>query len=96
MEGGVDMNISGITSSAQLITANPAQTQAQTPEQLADLTVDQAAGAAQDTSPVPLGVEVSARVLGMAQDVVEAAATQLLDSMASVMTGVGRNIDIMA
>ena len=88
------MNISGITSTSQLITANPAQAQA--PEQLAELTLDQVAGAAQDTSPVPLGVEVSARVLGMAQDVVEVAAAQLLDSMAAVMTGVGRNIDIMA
>ena len=96
MKGRLEMNISGITSTAQLITANPAQTQAQAPEQLAELSADLAAGAAQDTSPVALGVEVSARVLGMAQDVVEAAAAQLLDSMASVMTGVGRNIDIIA
>ena len=90
------MSISGITSTAQMITANPAQATVQAPEQLAELALDQVAGAAQDTSPVPLGVEVSARVLGMAQDVVEAAAAQLLDSMAAVMTGVGRNIDVMA
>jgi len=83
------MNISGITSTASMINYPAAGSSGQVMDMNID-SVDPGRGAHE----LPLGIAVSTRVMGMEQDAFEAAATQLINSMTAVMTGMGQNIDI--
>ena len=79
------MNISGITSTMPSIDQQYSMAGAQAPAPV------------QETQPVSpevmnVGMEASVQVLDMANSAFEAAASQLIDSMAQ-MTGVGQNFD---
>ena len=80
------MNISGVTTTAQVLPGNQQMTQSQDIAEAASVTGADA---------IQTAVQMDVAVMNMAQNAFEQAANELISSMAA-QTGIGSNLDIQA
>jgi hypothetical protein len=83
----VVMNVSAVTMTAPVI---PQQVQAQAVSQSPTVEQDQQ----QSQNAINTSMQASVQVMDMAQSSFDDAASQLINSMAASMTGVGQNVDV--